>query len=64
MLSIWPDPKFVMPNMKALSLKVWDKKIFKVFFFRLSLQPEFFTEFIFLKFSESASPNDNFCEVS
>ena len=37
---------------------------FKSFFFWLPWQPEFFTEFISLKFSESPSPKDHFCEVS
>ena len=53
-----------MPNLKALARMVWDKKIFKVFFFRLPWQPEFFTEFKSLKFSESASAKDHFCGVS
>ena len=50
--------------MKDLALTVWDKNIFKVLFFWLPWQPEFFTEFKSLKFSESASPKDHFCEVS
>ena len=33
---------------------------FQSFFFRLPWQPEFFMEFISLKFSESASPMDHF----
>ena len=37
---------------------------FFFFFFRLPWQPEFFTELKSLKFSESASPEDHFCEVS
>ena len=37
---------------------------FLSFSFWLPWQPEFFTEFKSLKFSESASPKDNFCEVS
>ena len=37
---------------------------FLSFFFRLPWQPEFFIEFISLKYSESASPKDHFCEVS
>ena len=37
---------------------------FESFIFRLPLQPEFFTEIISLKFSESASPKDHFSEVS
>ena len=37
---------------------------FLSFFFRLPWQPEFFMEFISLKYSESASPKDNFWEVS
>ena len=49
---------------KALALTVWDKKIFKVFFFRLPWQPEFFMEFKSLKYSERASPKDHFCNVS
>ena len=49
---------------ESCSLMVWDKKIFKVFFFRLPWQPEFFKIFKSLKFSESASPKDHFCEVS
>ena len=50
--------------MKALALMVWDKKIFKSIFFQLLWQPEFFTEFKSLKYSESALPKDHFCEVS
>ena len=53
-----------MLNIKALALMVWDKKIFKVFFFfQLPWQPEIFTEFKSLKYSESASPKDHFCDV-
>ena len=52
-----------MPNVKALALKVWDKNIFISFFFWLPWQPEFFKEFKSLKYSESASPMDHFCEV-
>ena len=37
---------------------------FKSFFFWLPWQPEFFMEFISLKYSESASPKDHFSEVS
>ena len=37
---------------------------FQSFFFRLPWQPEFFTKFISLKFSESASPKDHFRAVS
>ena len=37
---------------------------FYFFFFRLPWQPEFFMEFIYLKYSESVSPKDHFCEVS
>ena len=51
--------------MKALALTVWYKKIFKVFFFsRLPSQPEFSTELKSLKYFESASPKDHFCEAS
>ena len=41
-------------------------KIFKVFFFWLPLQPEFFMELKSLKYlySKSASPKDHFFEVS
>ena len=53
-----------MPNMKALAFTVWDEKILKVFFFHLPWKPEFFTEFKSLKYSESASPKDHFCEDS
>ena len=37
---------------------------FLSFFFRLPWQQDFFMEFKSLKFSESASPKDYFCEVS
>ena len=37
------------------------QKYFESFLFR---QPEFFMEFKFLKYSESMSPMDHFCEVS
>ena len=40
------------------------QKDFLSFFFQLLWQPEFFKEFISLKFSESASPKHHFCEVS
>ena len=53
-----------MKNMNTLALTVWDKKIFKVFFFLLQWQPQFFVEFKSLKYSDSASPRDHFCEVS
>ena len=41
-----------------------EQEDFYFFFFRLPWQPEFFAEFISLKFFESASPKDQFCEVS
>ena len=42
-----------------------DQEVFKVsFFFWLPWQPEFFFEFKSLKYSESASPKDHFCEDS
>ena len=50
--------------MKALALTLWDKKIFKVFSFGCHGKPKFLMEFKSLKFSESASPKDHFCEVS
>ena len=53
-----------MQNMKAVALKVWDKNILKVFFFRLPWQPEFLMEFKSLKYLENSSPNNHFCEVS
>ena len=43
---------------------LWTRRFLKVFFFRLPWQPEIFTEFKSLKYSESASPKDHFCEVS
>ena len=53
-----------MPYMKALALTVSEKKFFKVFFFWLPWQLEFFMEFKSLKNSESASPKNHFCAVS
>ena len=37
---------------------------FLSFFFRLPWQPDFFTELVSLKFCQSASPKDHFCEIS
>ena len=46
---------------ESSSLTVRDKKSF---FFPLPWQNKFFMEFKSLKYSESASPKDHFCEVS
>ena len=40
------------------------QEYFLSFYFQLLWQPEFFTEFKSLKYSESASSKDHFCEVS
>ena len=52
-----------MPNMKALALTICDKKIYKVFFFRLPWQPDLFTEFKSMNHSESAPSKDYICEA-
>ena len=48
---------------EAVALTVWDKKIFKVFSLGCHGNPSSSPKFKSLKYFESASTKDHFCEV-